>query len=52
MLHQNNEKELDKLMGLNKLLLRTGTSIEVSAAGPEPAMRVLALALGLSEKWV
>ncbi|MEO2152922.1 MAG: hypothetical protein ABGX24_00685 [Aquificota bacterium] len=39
-------------MGLNKLVLRTGTSIEVPAAGPEHAIRVLALALGLPEKWV
>jgi len=46
------ERELDKLLGLYELVFKTGTSTEVPAAGPAHAVRVLALALGLPEKWV
>jgi hypothetical protein len=48
----DDKKELDKLLGLYKLVFKNGTSTEVPAAGPQHAVRVLALALGLPEKWV
>ncbi|GEM_PF-2861490 len=48
----DDKKELDKLLGLYKLVLKNGMSTEVPAAGPKHAVRVLALALGLPEQWV
>jgi len=46
------KKELDKLLGLYKLVFKNGMETEVPATGPQHAVKVLALALGLPQQWV
>ncbi len=46
------KKELDKFLGLYKLIFKNGMETEVPATSPQHAVKVLALALELSQQWV
>ena len=46
------KKELDRFLGLYKLVLKNGMETEVPAISPEHAVKVLALALELPQQWV
>jgi len=48
----NRKKELDKFLGLYKLVFKNGMETEVPAMDPQHAVKVLALALGLPQQWV